>query len=524
MEGSNVFILLTTLLLLRILYEYLIRDRSLPPGPRRLPLIGNLHQASKERSWQTFEQWTKKYGPIVSAQLGGNTVIILGNAAVARDLLDRRGSIYSDRPRMVMAGENLTKGMHLLLRPFNERYRLHQRMHAPILSPRASPTYYPFQDLESKQVLYDFLSSNDFKKQFDRYAGSLVYALAYGFRVPTGDGQALADAHLVEDNFAYAAQIGTWIVDALPFLNVLPAALAPWKRISDKLYKVEESLHLQHMEYALSTKSWNWMKECAVSKEAEQMTRIELAYNLGIVADAGLDTTAAQMQVFVLAALCYPAFIEKAQKELDEVIGPDRLPGWNDKKQLPYIDAIVEETLRWRSIIPGGIPHATLQEDTYMGYRIPKGVTVLPLNWAMSMNDQVFDNPDDFLPERWLEKPENADERFVNFFGYGRRVCTGRHIARNSLFLLTARVLWGFNIKHAVDQNGKKKEVDSMAFSTGFLARPLPFEAVFESRSAHAKAIIEKEWETAEKDVDVILNSIREQQISMGFSVRAKSG
>lgn len=256
------------------------------------------------------------------------------------------------------------------------------------------------------------------------------------------------------------------------------------------------------------------------------MTELELAYSVGVLADAGLDTTSVQMRVFTLAALAYPDFVRKAQKELDEVVGPDRLPTLDDKKNLPYIVAIVEEQFRWRSIVLGGIPHATMQEDTYMGYRIPKGATVVGLHWAMSLDEKVFDRPMEFLPERWLEekKPENTDQQeqcFVNFFGYGRRICTGRHIARNSIFLLIARLLWGYNIKHAVDRDGKRIEVDDMAFTSGFASSPLPFEAVFEPRSEHAKAVIEREWETAEKDVDVLLNSIRENQVSMGMNVRA---
>lgn len=152
-----------------------------------LPFIGNLHQAPTDHPWLTFRNWTQQYGPIVSVQFGGNAVIVIADAAMARELLDKRGSIYSDRPRMVMAGENLTKGMYMLLRPYNERYKLHQRLHAPLLSPRASNTYYPLQDLESKQLLYDFLHTKDFQKVSERYAASLVYGLAYGIRLTTGD-------------------------------------------------------------------------------------------------------------------------------------------------------------------------------------------------------------------------------------------------------------------------------------------------------------------------------------------------
>lgn len=318
MTANLITWLLPGLLLLRILYERL-RDRRLPPGPARLPIIGNLHQVPTDLPWVTYRKWIQKYGPLVSAQFGGNTVIFIGDATIARALLDKRGDIYSDRPRMVMAGENLTKGMHLLLRRYNDQYKLHQRIGAPVLSPRASRTYYPLQDLESKQLLYEFLSTNDFKKVYERYAASLVYSLVYGIRLRTGNEWMLKHAHEVEDNFAYAARVGTWIVDALPVLNYLPEALAPWKKTAENLFQIEKSLHLGNMQTALTSKSWNWTKEFTKSKEATHMSQIELAYSLGILADAGLDTTSVQMRMFTLAALAYPRFIAEAQKELDTV-------------------------------------------------------------------------------------------------------------------------------------------------------------------------------------------------------------
>lgn len=520
MSANIIIWSLLGIVLVRILYER-IRDRHLPPGPPRLPLIGNLHQAPTDVPWVTYQKWIRQYGPIISAQFGDNTVVFIGDATIARELLDKRGDIYSDRPRMVMAGENLTKGMHLLLRRYDDRYKLHQRLDAPVLSPRASKTYFPLQDLESKQLLFDLLSTDDFKKVYERYAGSLIYSLAYGIRLHTGNELMLKHAHQVQENFGYAGRVGTWIVDALPLLNHLPHSLAPWKKTAEKFYQLEKALHLGNMETALGTKGWNWTKEFSKSKEAAQMSEVELAYNLGILADAGLDTTSVQMRMFTLAALSYPQFITKAQKELDSIVGLDQLPTLDDEPNLPYISAVVKESLRWRSIAPGGVPHATLEADEYMGYRVPKGATIVGLFWAMALDENTFDRPLEFLPERWLEKSEDGKDRFVNFFGYGRRICTGRHIARNSLFLLIARILWGFNIRHAVDKDGRPKEVNDMDMTSGFVSSPFPFDAVFEPRSMHHKQVIESNWRNAEKDIDVIMNSIRDKQISIGLKVRA---
>ncbi|KAL5364603.1 cytochrome P450 [Aspergillus floccosus] len=497
------------LLVVRVIYEYAVRDRKLPPGPPRLPLIGNVHQAPREHAWKTYRAWSKQYGPIMSAQFGPNTVIIITDAQIARDLLDKRGKIYSDRPRMVMVSENLTKGLHLLLRRYDDRYRLHQRMEAPFLSPRASQAYVPIQDLESKQLLHEFLTSNDFSKHFSRFSATLVYSLAYGKRLVTGEEPILHQAHQVNLNFAESARIGNWTVDVMPFLNRLPECIAPWKRIGNDYFMQESALHLQNFRDGLNSPAWNWTKEFVQSKEAKTMSDLEIAYNLGILADAGVDTTWTQMQIFILAMVRYPDVVRKAQEEIDRVVGSARLPDIDDKPNLPYLLALLEETLRWRSLTPMGIPHAVMEDDEYGGYRIPKGATVLALPACMGHDEQNFDDPLEFRPERWLEK---GDGRFTNFFGYGRRICTGRHIARNSLFLLMSRILWAFHIHPAQDEHGNEKEIDDQAFTSGFISRPCSFQVEFHPRSAQHRDIIEREWDAAEKDINILLKAIDEHQ------------
>lgn len=88
------------------------RQRSkLPPGPPRLPIIGNLHQAPAEAGWTTYQKWVEQYGPLVAVDFGGTNVIIIGDYDTARDLLDKRANIYSSRPRMV-SWHSLSSLMH----------------------------------------------------------------------------------------------------------------------------------------------------------------------------------------------------------------------------------------------------------------------------------------------------------------------------------------------------------------------------------------------------------------------------
>jgi cytochrome P450 len=180
------------------------------------------------------------------------------------------------------------------------------------------------------------------------------------------------------------------------------------------------------------------------------------------------------------------------------------MPNYSDKPVLPYINAIVNEVLRWRPVTAGGIPHALIQDDEYMGYRIPKGATVIGNHWAIHLDEGIYKDALAFNPDRWIENPDLP----LSPFGFGRRVCTGQHIAKNSLFLNIARMLWAFDISHAYI-DGTKQEIDELAMTQGFNSRPVPFKASFKVRSAGKREVIESSWEDSERDVAVILNNIR---------------
>ena len=490
-------------------YHEYRRDKDLPPGPPRLPLIGNLHQAPDKVPWRTYAQWTKKYGSIFSLQYGLNTVIMLGTHESARDLLEKRSNIYSGRPRFVMADDNVTRGRHILLMTYGPQWRTHTKISASVLNIRVSQTYRPLQDLESKQLVHGLLSSNDFPRLYHRYTASLMFSLAYGKRGATGRDPEILGADAVNENFLVAAQVGRWIVDAIPILNHLPWPLAPWKKISEKFWRLESGLHMSNMRSGEATKSWNMTKQIRIAREAQDIPDMDLAYNVGIIYQAGLDTTNIALEIFTLACATQPRFMQHAQEELDRVVGSDRLPTFDDRANLPYMNAVVKEVLRWRPVSAGGIPHAVIQDDEYKGYRIPKGATVIGTHWSIHLDPDVFPDPMAFKPERWVENPDLP----LFAFGFGRRACTGQHIATNSLFIVIARILWGFSIKPAFNrQSGKEVQVDDMAFTSGFNSRPEAFEVKFVPRSEKVGDVVRREFEAAEKDIDLILEGVREAQ------------
>lgn len=411
-----------SLLALYLSYQWYALTRRLPPGPRGLPFIGNLHQAPTKYAWRTYAEWHKKYGPVFSVQYGLTTFIMLGTHEAARNLLDKRSNIYSSRPRLPMASECISQGNRSLFLPYGDKWRAYHRLQGAFLTPRMSDRYRELQDLESKQLVAEFLTQSDFSNRFHRYSSSLTFALAYGKRMPHGDEPEVTGVDSIM-NSLNAVFVERWIVDSLPFLNVLPKWLAPWKRTAEKLGKIEVDFFNGVRETAQKEKSWNWTKEVVSMKESGTLTRTELSYVIGNAYEAGSDTTTMTLEVFILAAVLHPAKMRKAYAEIDRVVGRKRLPTFDDIGRLPYIHAIVKEVYRWRPIIPGGVPHAVIEDDEYMGYLIPKDATVIGNHWAISMDPGVYENPGEFNPDRWIEHPDLPQPVT---FGFGRRRCIGK--------------------------------------------------------------------------------------------------
>lgn len=238
----------------------------------------------------------------------------------------------------------------MLLRPYDAAYRVHQRMQAPLLNFRAAKFYQLLQDIESKQLLFDVLADGDkagpegidFHLHFERAMGSFIYSLAYGYRLQTGREKAFENAKKVQHEFARTGVVGAYIVDAFPFLNYLPSFLAPWKKEGEQLFQLERDLHVGNLENGLRNPGWNFTKHYANNcVEAQGMPRVEVAFDLGIVSDAALDTSTVALDWFAVAWLTCGdrGWVSKAQALLDNVVGR-RLPQFEDRERLAYIDAI----------------------------------------------------------------------------------------------------------------------------------------------------------------------------------------
>lgn len=198
---------------------------------------------------------------------------------------------------------------------------------------------------------------------------------------------------------------------------------------------------------------------------------------------AAHDTTFSSTMVFIFNMVHHPEVQKKARAEIDAVVGKSRLPTFDDRPNLPYINRILQEILRWHPAAPLGVTHVSTKDDVYEGMFIPKGAYIVANSHAMTHDETIYHDPYIFDPDRYLPVEEGgAGEPLpVGQWGFGRRICPGRHLATNSLWIMVATMLATLDISKAKDEDGHEI-TPPPEMSTGVVSRPKPFPCVMKPR------------------------------------------
>lgn len=312
--------------------------------------------------------------------------------------------------------------------------------------------------------------------------------------------------------FNDAAVPGAWLIDVIPWLKYVPDWMpgAGFKKTARVYKKLWDDVTGVPFEFSEEQMSKGDAKPSFISGLLQQNPTPEEREAIRDSAtglySGGADTTVAALGFFFLAMTVFPDVQKKAREEIDRVTGGTRLPGVQDREQLPYVEATLKEALRWYTIAPMGLPHATDEEDTFRGYRIPKGSLIIPAIAWFTRDPEVYPEPEQFKPERFLG-PDPAPNPMAVVFGFGRRICPGRHLAEANMFLVIAQSLAAFNIGKAVDKESGKLLEPKIGILPGVVGHPIPFQSHITPRSEkHAEWVrsIEVEQPWGEGDAELL--------------------
>ncbi|KAG8688870.1 hypothetical protein FRC08_011226 [Ceratobasidium sp. 394] len=384
------------------------------------------------------------------------------------------------------------------------------------LSKNAATVYHPYQETEIRGFMKRLLVSTErIEDDFRQAAGAIIMRITYGYRVKTADDRFVVLTATANANLMRAGLTSNYLVNTIPALKYVPPWMpgAEWKRDvvewkEQKEVMVDETFNWtkrnvkrvqpSHQSFkpcwpTFRRVVWRWRKrkiisnilrgpcfQLALKRSVEYLPGIEKSNS------PDLQQTVASFMIFVLAMTLFPEVQLKAQAEIDQVIGSDRLPNMQDQESLPYINAIVQEIVRWQPVTPLGMPHRSIQDDVYRGYLIPKGSTILGNVWAITRDPDVYPDPETFNPDRFYNQPTPP----APGFGWGRRICPGQYIAEGSLFIAVASVLAAFTISKARDENGEEIVPSTMAKENSLVYHPASFRCNIKPRSEHHRSLI----------------------------------
>ncbi|KIM35566.1 hypothetical protein M413DRAFT_79273 [Hebeloma cylindrosporum] len=477
-------------------------QRHLPPGPKKLPFIGNLLSMPTTLEWETFAKWGREYdSDIIHANALGTSIVILNSYKVAVDVLDKRSAIYSSRPHFTMLHELSGWGFLFSLLPYGDAWRESRRIFTKHFN---SSTHNVIN--QQRNILYvrRFLGQllqrpDDFLQHVRTLVGSTTLSMTYSIDVHPYHDPFIAIAEEAVEAGAELLIAGAFLVDIIPILKYVPEWF-PGANFQRKGAIMRA--HSDKIRNATFEATKNLMKndDYEPSFVSEALRENDDSLNQGheLVKDiaaqvymAGADTTASALGTFFLAMVCYPEVQKKAQKELDEVLN-GRLPEHDDIASLPYLSALVKEIYRWKPVTPLGVPHLTISDDLYNGYHIPANSIVIPNQWAMSNDERDYPQPSEFRPERFLK--DGKLDRSVRdpmdiAFGFGRRVCAGRHLAHSTVTLAAASVLSTFDLLRKRDENDLEIH-PKREYTPAAISQPLPFPCLIKPRSNYTAELV----------------------------------
>ncbi|RDB17493.1 hypothetical protein Hypma_000997 [Hypsizygus marmoreus] len=483
-------------------YRFLTARRPhFPPGPKGSPFIGNLLQITGDHPELLFQSLAAEFGDIMYIRILNQPMIILSDLEATRHLLDKRSSIYSDRPRFVLFSELMgwhSASTHVRYGP---RFRKHRRFIQQMFNQRAATAFHPLQERETLVLLDNMIQTPDkFVQHFRRFAAATILPITYGQQINSVDDLLV---QLAERAGTLTIESGTpaaTLVDFFPALRHIPtwAPFAGFKRRAlearqavDKMMDIPFEMVKKEMISGRAVPSFTSTLLEAYCNQSKNIAATEDEQDIkgaaGTLFAAAEDTTVAVMETFILAMVMYPKVFSKAQDEMDLVTGRTRLPTLNDRGSLPYLDCVLKEVLRWNPPAPLGMPHRVMEDDVYQGYHIPKGASVVANIYAML---QDCPRPDLFLPERHLGNTDLPDPREL-VFGFGRRICPGRHFAETSAWFMIANILATLEIsRSAADQD--KGTTLTLEVTSGFIRHPKPFACSIRPRSEKITSLIQE--------------------------------
>ncbi|XP_064481866.1 cytochrome P450 2J6-like [Ornithodoros turicata] len=456
----NTAAVLTCTFLLWVVWDYFYDDhRKLPPGPRGVPLLGYLPFLGEEHV--TYRDLSETYGPIISVKLGPKRVVVLNNLEVIKEGLNKRDVLH--RPAYFFLAR---LNIHGIISLNGDAWTDNRRFCLQVLRDLGfGKSSMEERIREECKYLTDVIASHGgnpidvgayLAPSVSNNIASLVMGRRFDFDHPR---RRFMDRclNIILHNAAFFS--------AVDFFYLLGAALRAVSyfaagKVSRTVEELKDYFRREIKENKETMKENEdrhfidgYLKKIAQSGQVTNYNNQYLLGNMINFFGAGTNTVRTTILWHLLnCARCPREVQEKIQKEIQDVVGNERLPCWEDRLKMPFTMAVIWEMYRWRTIAPLSVVRGTAADTEIAGYTIPAGTPILANLWAVHTNPLVWDNPEEFNPYRHLSDDGSKllpRHEHIIPFSTGKRMCPGETFATVEVFLYLTTLLQKFTVMPA---------------------------------------------------------------------------
>ncbi|KAL2895048.1 Cytochrome P450 81E8 [Bienertia sinuspersici] len=464
------------------------KTKNLPPSPPSLPIIGHLHMI-KRPLHRSLHNICTTYGEILLLKLGVRKILLISSPSAVEECLVKNDTIFADRPDTLVGRLLHYNNTSIAFSPYNNHFRtLKKLMTQEVFSSTKIPLFSGIRQDECRFLVRDLwqeATSDDEKPtRVNMNQGFNDFALNVMTRMTAGKSQAKQFSDIIREGSVLSAADNPG--DFLPMLRFMFSGLekkmVAWMDKTDNFYQrlLDER---KSMAYKDGNKAIIDVLISAQQHDPLFFTNEVIKGMVMVLILAGADTTAATIEWAMSLLLNHPEALKKAQQEVDEVVGHDRIMNEEDVSKLPYLHNIVNETLRMYPPTPVLLPHEASEDTTVCGYHVPQGTMLMVSLWTIHRDPKIWSDPEKFVPERFEDKEGESLYKLLPF-GLGRRACPGYAMGKRAVCLVLGSILQCFDVERF------GKDMVDMEQATGItMPKAKPLEAICRVRPCMANLL-----------------------------------
>ncbi|KAM3262927.1 hypothetical protein ACQJBY_053212 [Aegilops geniculata] len=468
----------------------------LPPGPYPWPVVGNLRQIKPVRC-SCFQEWAERYGPIFSVWFGSSLTVVVSTPELAKEVLKEHDQQLANRTRNRSTQRFSRNGQDLVWADYGPHYiKVRKLCNLELFTHKRLEALRPIREDEVTAMVASVHRAaiglgNEGKPLVVRSHLAMVSfnnitRLVFGKRFMNANGDINEEGHefksIVNNGIKIGASLS--IAEYVWYLRWLfPLNEELYKTHNERRDQLTKKIIEEH-EKALKENGGrhHFVDALLTLREQYDLSDDTVFGLLWDIITTGMDTTVISVEWAMAELVRYPRVQKKLQEELDSVIGRDRVMSETDFQKLPYLLAVVKESLRLHPATPLMLPHKASASVKVGGYNIPKGADVTVNVWAIARSPDVWSNPLEYRPERFLK--ESIDIKGGDFrvlpFGAGRRVCPGAQLGINLVASMIRHLLHHF--EWSLPEGTMPEDVDMMESPGIVTFMSTPLQAVAKPR------------------------------------------